>query len=88
MKWRTYLRLGRVSNLPTVWTNVLAGVVLIGIVLLLGGGVWILQGAGALRGSFMTGQSNWLWIGIGCAVAGGVTLLVTLRSTRRPPPAR
>jgi UbiA prenyltransferase family len=29
MKWRTYLRLGRVSNLPTVWTNVLAGVILV-----------------------------------------------------------
>ena len=30
MIWRAYLRLGRVSNLPTVWTNVLAGVVLAG----------------------------------------------------------
>lgn len=28
--WRTYLTLGRVSNLPTVWTNVLAGTVLAG----------------------------------------------------------
>jgi 4-hydroxybenzoate polyprenyltransferase len=28
--WRVYLRLGRVSNLPTVWTNVLAAVVLSG----------------------------------------------------------
>jgi len=28
MRWRTYLRLGRVSNLPTVWTNTLAGIVL------------------------------------------------------------
>src|SRR5262245_6932409 len=27
---RIYLRLGRVSNLPTVWTNVLAGLVLTG----------------------------------------------------------
>jgi 4-hydroxybenzoate polyprenyltransferase len=24
-RWRTYLRLGRVSNLPTVWTNAIAG---------------------------------------------------------------
>jgi hypothetical protein len=30
MSWTTYLRLGRVSNLPTVWTNVLAGVALTG----------------------------------------------------------
>jgi UbiA prenyltransferase family len=27
-KWRTWLRLGRVSNLPTVWTNTLAAVIL------------------------------------------------------------
>lgn len=30
MSWSVWLRLGRVSNLPTVWTNVLAGVVLAG----------------------------------------------------------
>jgi hypothetical protein len=30
VKWRIYLQLGRVSNLPTVWTNVLAGVLLAG----------------------------------------------------------
>src|SRR5574342_372155 len=31
MRWSVYLRLGRVSNLPTVWTNVLAGVALAGV---------------------------------------------------------
>jgi hypothetical protein len=31
MSWTTCLRLGRVSNLPTVWTNVLAGVALAGV---------------------------------------------------------
>jgi hypothetical protein len=30
MSWSVALRLGRVSNLPTVWTNVLAGIVLSG----------------------------------------------------------
>ena len=30
--WRTYLRLGRVSNLPTVWTNCLAASILAGAV--------------------------------------------------------
>ena len=29
-RWRVYLRLGRVSNLPTVWTNCLAGLILAG----------------------------------------------------------
>ena len=31
MSWSVCLRLGRVSNLPTVWTNVLAAVVLTGV---------------------------------------------------------
>jgi hypothetical protein len=31
MSWSVALRLGRVSNLPTVWTNVLAGIVLSGV---------------------------------------------------------
>ncbi len=31
MSWSVYLRLGRVSNLPTIWTNVLAGVALAGV---------------------------------------------------------
>ena len=30
MKWQVALRLGRVSNLPTVWTNTLTGIVLAG----------------------------------------------------------
>jgi len=30
MRWAVALRLGRVSNLPTVWTNTLAGIVLAG----------------------------------------------------------
>lgn len=30
VSWSTALRLGRISNLPTVWTNVLAGIVLSG----------------------------------------------------------
>lgn len=30
-RWRVYLRLGRVSNLPTVWTDVLAGATLAGV---------------------------------------------------------
>ena len=28
--WRAYLLLSRISNLPTIWTNVLAGVVVAG----------------------------------------------------------
>jgi hypothetical protein len=30
----------------------------------------MLQGAGILQGSFMTGQILWLWIGVGVALLG------------------
>ena len=51
-------------------------------VLLIAGGVWIFQGAGVLKGSFMTDEATWLWIGIACAVAGAGLLIVTLRGSR------
>jgi hypothetical protein len=34
--------------------------------------LWILQGAGLVGGSFMTGQSRWLLIGIAAAILGAV----------------
>jgi len=55
---------------------------ILGVVLLLVGGLWILQGAGMLKGSFMSGQSRWLWIGIASAVVGLVLLLTGLRTAR------
>ncbi|HUL84495.1 MAG TPA: hypothetical protein VLX89_03135 [Actinomycetota bacterium] len=47
------------------------------------GAVWIVQGAGVLKGSFMTGQQRWLWIGIVCAVVGLVVFTRGLRAGRR-----
>ena len=47
------------------WTQVLVGVVM-----LIAGTVWIVQGAGALHGSFMTGSPVWLWVGIATAATG------------------
>ena len=41
----------------------------VGIVCLIVGGVWFLQGINILPGSFMTGQTKW-------AVYGGILLLV------------
>lgn len=55
---------------------------ILGVVLLLVGGLWILQGANVLKGSVMTGQSRWLWIGIGSAVVGVALLVTGLRTTR------
>jgi hypothetical protein len=40
-----------------------------GVLLVLMGGVWILQGINVLPGSFMTGQTKW-------AVYGGITAVI------------
>jgi hypothetical protein len=41
-----------------------------GVILLALGLLWSLQGAGVLRGSFMTGQRQWLVIGLVVGIAG------------------
>ncbi|HCS40531.1 MAG TPA: hypothetical protein DIW44_13225 [Anaerolineaceae bacterium] len=48
---------------------------ILGILLILGGGVWILQGINVLPGSFMTGQIKWAVYG-GISAAVGIGLLV------------
>ena len=53
-----------------------------GTVLLILGLVWMFQGVGILGGSFMTGQREWLYIGIVVAVAG---LAIVILGFRRPP---
>ena len=55
--------------------------VAIGVIGICAGGVWILQGAGVLPGSFMTGQRLWLFIGIIVALIG---LALTIGGLRRP----
>ena len=45
------------------------------------GGVWIGQGAGLIKGSFMTGSRTWLAIGLLCLVGG---LLLIFLAVRRP----
>jgi hypothetical protein len=57
------------------------GSVVLGLIGILVGGVWILQGSGVLLGSFMTGQRSWLVIGIVVAVGG---LALTYNGIRRP----
>ena len=53
---------------------------ILGRVFIVVGAVWILQGAGVLLGSFMTGQRLWLGIGIVVAIAG---IVLTYQGTRR-----
>lgn len=50
---------------------------------LVAGLVWIGQGAGLIRGSFMTGDPTWAAIG---AVVSGVAALLLWRSLRRKVP--
>lgn len=47
---------------------------IVGVVLVLLGGLWTLQGSNVLGGSVMSGQSQWLYIGLVVLVAGLVAL--------------
>jgi hypothetical protein len=55
----------------------------IGVLLILVGLVWTIQGYGTLKGSFMTGSRMWFWIGIACVVAGVVILVASLVAIRK-----
>lgn len=56
-----------------------------GLVAILLGGVWALQGAGVIGGSPMTGETLWLVVGSVLVVAGiALTAFGALRRSRRP----
>jgi hypothetical protein len=50
------------------------GLNIVGVLLVLVGAVWALQGLNVIGGSFMTGQSQWLVIGLICAAVGTVLM--------------
>jgi hypothetical protein len=52
---------------------------IVGTLAVLVGGVWIGQGAGLIKGSFMTGSPTWLSIGLLCLVVGLFLIFLTLR---------
>jgi Na+/melibiose symporter-like transporter len=56
----------------------IAGTV-VGIILILLGGLWILQGSNVIGGSVMSGQSQWLYIGIVVLIVGAIALWWTYR---------
>ncbi len=56
-----------------------------GAVLVLIGAVWIGQGLGLIKGSFMTGSNVWAVIGALCVLAGLAALGVPSRETREEP---
>lgn len=52
---------------------------LVGVVLILVGIVWILQGVNILRGSVMSGRHLYSWLGLGVAAIGLITLVYNSR---------
>ncbi len=60
------------------------GLVVVGVLMLLTGAVWIGQGLGYVKGSFMTGDIHWFWIGLAVGVVGlAVGAAGLLRPARR-----
>ncbi len=55
---------------------------LVGVLMALVGGVWLLQGVGVLPGSFMTGQVFWAVVGSVLLAVGGVLVFAALRKSR------
>jgi len=60
---------------------------IVGIVLILTGGLWFLQGIGVLPGSYMSGQSQWAAYG-GLALLLGIGLVVFANRRRTAPPRK
>jgi hypothetical protein len=57
---------------------------IVGGLVILMGGVWLLQGLGILPGSFMTGQTFWAVMGAVFLAVGGLLVLAGFRlNTRR-----
>jgi hypothetical protein len=57
---------------------------IVGILVILMGGVWFLQGIGVLPGSMMSGQPQWAIYG-GIAVLIGAGLLIFANRPKSPP---
>jgi hypothetical protein len=56
---------------------------IVGVLMVLMGGIWLLQGIGILPGSFMTGQAFWAVMGAVFLAVGGSLVLAGLRLNRR-----
>ena len=59
----------------------------VGVMLILAGGVWILQGVGILPGSFMSGQMLWAFNGSVAALIGIGLVILANRPRKNAPPS-
>jgi hypothetical protein len=58
----------------------------VGVLMLIVGGVWFLQGIGVLKGSFMTGEGFWTLIGVILIGFGLRMVMRAVRGERAAPP--
>ena len=56
---------------------------IVGGLIILMGGVWLLQGISILPGSFMTGQTFWAVMGVVLMAVGSLLVLAGFRLNRR-----
>ncbi len=58
---------------------------MVGVLLLLVGVVWFVQGIGVLHGSFMTGAPFWAVMGVLCVIGGALLIVSGLRLRQTHP---
>jgi hypothetical protein len=58
---------------------------IVGILLILMGLVWTLQGINILPGSFMTGQIQWAIYGLAAVIVGTILVLIANQRKASPP---
>jgi uncharacterized membrane protein YdbT with pleckstrin-like domain len=63
-----------------------ASMVIVGVIALVIGAVFAGQGANLIPGSFMTGDRNWLYIGVIVAVVGIILIVLGVYKPRRGRP--
>lgn len=52
---------------------------LVGVLFMALGALWTLQGVGLVGGSFMTGQTRWIYVGLLTLAVGAVILALGMR---------
>jgi hypothetical protein len=57
--------------------------IVVGVVLILMGGLWALQGLGYVGGSVMSGAGQWIWIGLAVLIVGLLLAVPALLRIRR-----
>jgi hypothetical protein len=55
----------------------------VGVLLVIVGGIWFLQGVNVLPGSFMTGQIRWAVYGA-ISIVAGIVVLIAAAKGRKP----